>query len=88
MSEVIIPWGKKKPAPKDEKERIIQEIEEKSRVHDAFAITLDMSLLEWLKEAIGDSGVIKRSYLGTGNRVSVAIGKDSEAAQMLVDRMG
>ncbi len=86
MSEVIIQWGKKEEPPKDEMDRIIKEIEEKSRNCNAFFISIDMSMVTWLESVI-DNGTIKRSYSGSGDKIDIVIGVDEESAQKLVDRM-
>jgi hypothetical protein len=81
MSKVIIPWNEQ-----SKKDKIIKEIEERSQKHDAFSLSIDVSMLEWLEDAI-DNGVVKRAYTGSGDKVDVVIGIDEPSAQMLVDRM-
>jgi hypothetical protein len=85
MSEIIIPWGPITKRYKNEQDRIVKEIEEKSQKSNAFYVSLDISLLEWLEESIGN-GVVKRAYTGGGDKIDVIIGVDEPSAQMLADR--
>ena len=87
MSEVIIPWADKfKKPPRNEKDRIIEQIEERSKKHNAFSLSINISALEWLEGAVSN-GVVKRVYTGVGNKIDVVIGVDEKSAQMLADRM-